>query len=248
MRNKTTNIYTEWHPLVNNLSDQDAGKIFKYILSYQQGEDIKSTHPIWLFIKQKIDDYNKKGEEISEVRRELGRKGGLAKASNSQVCLAKLAIKENKTKQKKIYKRNIFKKPTLEEIKKYCEERKNTVDHIRFLDHYTRNGWMAGKSPVKDWKACVRVWERTPSATTLPENKNIDCTDKNKALVNNIKNEKLSYRNCWDTLVKLSKDLYITWNGREVASSFIKKSGDKLFSSAQLELIEGILVRYVTGK
>lgn len=55
-----------------------------------------------------------------------------------------------------------FKKPTLEEIKAYCEERNNGIDPNEFLDHYTRNHWTYGKDskPVKDWKACVRIWER----------------------------------------------------------------------------------------
>ena len=28
-----------------------------------------------------------------------------------------------------------------------------------FIDHYEANGWMRGKSKVKDWKACVRTWK-----------------------------------------------------------------------------------------
>ena len=55
-----------------------------------------------------------------------------------------------------------FVEPTLEEIKAYCEERKNGIDPDEFLLHYQRNGWVWGKvnKPVKDWKACVRIWER----------------------------------------------------------------------------------------
>ncbi|MBO5715064.1 MAG: hypothetical protein J6S23_01565 [Clostridia bacterium] len=51
--------------------------------------------------------------------------------------------------------------PTLEEIKAYCLERNNTVDAEKFFDYYEANGWVQGKGkPVKDWKACVRTWER----------------------------------------------------------------------------------------
>jgi hypothetical protein len=55
-----------------------------------------------------------------------------------------------------------FKKPTLEEIKAYCDERKNNVDPSAFFDYYEKGGWVYGKAktPVKDWKACVRTWER----------------------------------------------------------------------------------------
>lgn len=62
--------------------------------------------------------------------------------------------KENYIKEKK------FKKPTLEEVQKYCEERKNGIDAEKFVDYYDSIGWLVGKKPMKDWKACVRTWEK----------------------------------------------------------------------------------------
>lgn len=54
-----------------------------------------------------------------------------------------------------------FKKPTVEEVRAYCRERKNKVDPERFVDHYTANGWMVGKhNKMRDWKAAVRTWEK----------------------------------------------------------------------------------------
>ena len=53
-----------------------------------------------------------------------------------------------------------FVKPTVEEIKAYCAERKNQIDAEYFYDHYEGNGWKIGKTPMKDWKATVRNWER----------------------------------------------------------------------------------------
>ena len=58
-------------------------------------------------------------------------------------------------------KRKRFVPPTLEEVKDYCSERKNNVDAERFFDYYSANGWVQGKNkPIKDWKACVRTWEK----------------------------------------------------------------------------------------
>lgn len=54
-----------------------------------------------------------------------------------------------------------FKAPTLDEIRVYCQERKNAVDPERFLNYYTANGWRVGRNPMKDWRAAVRNWERT---------------------------------------------------------------------------------------
>lgn len=50
--------------------------------------------------------------------------------------------------------------PSVEEVKAYCEERKNGIDPERFVDYYEARGWMIGKNHIKDWKACVRTWER----------------------------------------------------------------------------------------
>lgn len=52
-----------------------------------------------------------------------------------------------------------FSPPTLEDVQKYCQERKNKVDAIRFWNFYESKGWMVGKTKMKDWKASVRTWE-----------------------------------------------------------------------------------------
>ena len=53
-----------------------------------------------------------------------------------------------------------FEKPTVEEIAKYCAERKNTIDAQAFFDFYERKGWKVGEVKMRDWRACVRTWEQ----------------------------------------------------------------------------------------
>ena len=50
--------------------------------------------------------------------------------------------------------------PTLEEVKAYCEERKNGIDAEQWFNFYASKGWMVGRSKMVDWKAAVRTWER----------------------------------------------------------------------------------------
>lgn len=58
-------------------------------------------------------------------------------------------------------KRKRFSPPTLEEVRAYCEERKNGIDPERFIDFYSARGWQfKNGQPVKDWKACIRTWEQ----------------------------------------------------------------------------------------
>ena len=57
-------------------------------------------------------------------------------------------------------KRKRFEKPTLSQITQYCLERNNCMNAEQFYDYYESNGWKVGKNAMKDWKACVRTWER----------------------------------------------------------------------------------------
>ena len=63
-----------------------------------------------------------------------------------------------------------FKKPTLDEIQAYCEERKNGIDAQAFLDKYESNGWVIGKNktPMKDWQATIRTWEHNSQKSEGP--------------------------------------------------------------------------------
>ena len=63
---------------------------------------------------------------------------------------------------------NRFVPPTVEEVRAYCAERKNGIDPEAFMDHYQTNGWrQSSGNPVKDWRACVRTWERSPKRKSL---------------------------------------------------------------------------------
>lgn len=70
------------------------------------------------------------------------------------------SIGKNSLEEDKDKKRKRFSPPTHDEVKAYCAERKNNVDAERFVNYYESNGWMVGKSKMKDWKAAVRTWEK----------------------------------------------------------------------------------------
>jgi phage replication O-like protein O len=53
-----------------------------------------------------------------------------------------------------------FAPPSLEEVSKYCSERKNHIDAEKFIDYYAVSGWKkANGNPVTNWKQCVITWE-----------------------------------------------------------------------------------------
>lgn len=83
-----------------------------------------------------------------------------AECSSSVVVVKEQSPPKVKEKVKEKVNRGVFfQKPSLEEVKQYCIERKNNVNPEAFINHYESKGWMVGKSPMKDWKAAVGTWE-----------------------------------------------------------------------------------------
>ena len=52
-----------------------------------------------------------------------------------------------------------FVRPTLEEVRAYCQERNKGVNPETFYNYYDANGWKFGRIAMKDWKAAIRYWE-----------------------------------------------------------------------------------------
>jgi hypothetical protein len=96
---------------------------------------------------------------------------------------------EKLLEKKKTKKKKEFTPPTLEEVKAYCEERKNNVDYKYFYDYYSSGNWKDKKGdPVKNWKQRIITWERN--------NQNKSCNS------NPIKEEpKIGYKS-YEELVK----------------------------------------------
>lgn len=64
--------------------------------------------------------------------------------------------------------------PTVEEVRGYCAQIHSSVDPERFVDHYTSTGWMSGGSPIRDWRARIRMWEKRQPRSAPPQPKGAD--------------------------------------------------------------------------
>ena len=92
-------------------------------------------------------------------RKEIARKS----QEDSKEIATELDIKNKDNKKNKR-----FVKPTIEEVKAYCDENGYKVSPERFIDYYESKGWLVGKTPMKDWKAAVRGWNSRSSDNTQP--------------------------------------------------------------------------------
>jgi hypothetical protein len=94
--------------------------------------------------------------DVSKMDTECIQNGYIGKVSIDKDSIDKDSIGESVRGEKA----KRFYPPTLDEVKQYCEERKNNIDPMAFIDFYSSKGWMIGKNRMKDWKAAVRTWER----------------------------------------------------------------------------------------
>lgn len=102
---------------------------------------------------------------ISKAVIEILRKSIVCKGFSSNYGGARAGAGKRKTEEKpkeiqKPTQKTRFVKPTLEEIKNYCKSQNYDIDAQGFYDFYESKGWKVGNSPMKDWQATVRNWER----------------------------------------------------------------------------------------
>ena len=189
----TAVIYKDWSPMILGLEAAQAGELIQAVYRYWGGENVTlspSLRPIFSFIIEQIEKNEKSYEEAKQKRIE-GRRRQLENSSShlkslevtsSQSKSLKPTVNVNvngnvnglsKDNYKEILSKESTKKaaprflpPSVEEVRAYCQERKNTVDPEGFVNFYSSKGWKIGSQSMKDWKAAVRTWEKRENFTS----------------------------------------------------------------------------------
>lgn len=192
-------FYETFYATIDTLPNKEQLKYFKAICRYglfgeQPQFSDKKDLAIFLQIQFAIDNQNKR----RAINRENGSFGGRPKAENNRqkpnktdkkqnAELNRIEMKGNEEKENSDsdessdFEKSLtlsqnslsskrFVKPSLKEIQEYCRERRNSVNAENFFDFYESKGWLVGQSKMKDWRACVRTWEKkTQSAVVSAE-------------------------------------------------------------------------------
>lgn len=182
-------FYRSFYEAIKEIPLEEQGVVYNAIYGYAldgiEPELTGIAKAIFLLVKPQIDANNS--------RYENGKKGGKTKVNQSETKVEpnsnqtetkvepkpnqdvtetepneNVNVNVNENDLKENTKRKVFTKPTVEEVKAYCAERKNNVNPDKFIDFYESKGWLIGKNPMKDWRACVRTWEKGGSS---PPNK-----------------------------------------------------------------------------
>lgn len=117
------------------------------------------------------------------VRISAGAKGGRPKKPYGSICphttpygteedIEEESLLSNDNRESRADKpprRPRFVPPSVDEVRAYCQERRNGVDAALFVDYYEARGWSVGRSQMKNWKAAIRTWEKRHAADTGKE-------------------------------------------------------------------------------
>ena len=177
---KYLKVYTDFEEAIEMLGDAEKGRLFTAMLRYASTGELPDLRGgerlLWPTAKLNIDRTRAEAEKNTIN----GKKGGRPKTQNNpkkpnetlkdkdkENKIIPLSPKGERTPVKR------FIKPTADEVRAYCAERGNHVDAQAFVDFYAAKGWKVGSSPMKDWKAAVRTWEkrdaeRKQAATSRP--------------------------------------------------------------------------------
>ena len=177
-------FYETFYATIETLEIEEQLKYFKAICRYGLfGEEPqfsdKKDLAIFLQIQFAIDNQNKR----RAINRNNGLHGGRPKSENNRTKPTVTEKKQNAEMNRIEMKGNEgnsdsdetlsfskssskkFIKPTVEEIRAYCRERKNSVDAENFFNFYESKGWLVGRNKMKDWRASVRTWEKKTQST-----------------------------------------------------------------------------------
>lgn len=141
---------------------KDGGRVVEWNYDIYENPDEAAIH-------NKVQDDQKPHVEIPDVENphveNSGQRNNIIEEELSLDNSSKnnninyILLNKEDSSSKEINKERRFQKPTLKEVAAYCEERKNNVSPQRFIDYYESNGWMVGRTHMKNWKAAVRTWE-----------------------------------------------------------------------------------------
>jgi hypothetical protein len=173
MTNQTQNkrdsfiFYRSFFEATESLKNDEKAQLFDAICSYALDNkflDLDGTAKgMFGLIKPQLDANRKRFENGCKKKQNLSKTEAKEKQNRSK---REANVNVNEECKSELELKSKFKKPTIEEIKNYCLERKNNVDANNFFDFYQTKGWKVGNSPMKDWQACVRTWERRSNQTT----------------------------------------------------------------------------------
>ena len=157
------------HGLIDIVQRRKDGKIEGWFIKVSYLVNERKADEIKINVQESNNTQNEQVENCTSGNEETNALKEKIKCLEKEIEVLKNNNigKNNNTQESgntpKSEKKERFKAPTVEEVQEYCTERGNNIDAQHFIDYYSARGWMLGKNHIKDWKACIRTWERNDS-------------------------------------------------------------------------------------
>ena len=167
-------VYHEMLEWLEPYSADERGRLLTAMLKYSMSGEAPTLTGnerfIWPAIKAKIDNDKSRYEKRCETNR-INRQQSSTIVNDRQRNAPTETTTETETKtetkpKQKQKSERVFTPPTLEEVKSYCQERKSSVDPLRFWTYYNAGNWKDAKGqPVRNWKQKLITWEGKDGGT-----------------------------------------------------------------------------------
>lgn len=189
-------LYMSYIQSLSPFTDEERGKLVMAMMLYAATGEIPQFEGnerfMWPSLQMQIDRDIENYKVRCAKNKENGAKGGRPPKNRTVITETERLLEEpkkpNKNEKKKEKKkekdkensvadkppkRHVFSPPTVAEVREYCLSEGYIVDPDRFVDYYTSNGWIVGKTKMKDWKAAVRNWSGKDKKNGKAEHKPI---------------------------------------------------------------------------
>jgi hypothetical protein len=141
--------------------------IFDFELFVHDGEKFGSHS-----VQRRLDQRNEKSKKARESASYRWNNANALQTKSDRNAIKESKVKESKVNETKEdntdvsppaparVKREVFRPPTLEEVKAYAAEyMKGSIDAPEeFHNHYEARGWIMNKTPMKNWQAAYKNW------------------------------------------------------------------------------------------
>lgn len=170
-------LFPEVMAITRKFSDEQFGVLMRAAFSYRfYGEvysgDDAAVDVAFQAVASQIDRYQEFCNTLSNNAKCSNGKQSAAKYSKNQQSAPPIhvqsmsnpypyPIQSNESEADKPPKHTQFSPPSVDDVRKYCDEHGYTsIDPERFVSYYAARQWMSGQTAITDWRAAVDSWHR----------------------------------------------------------------------------------------
>ena len=138
---------------------EHEGKPFLCLLSWNEHQNVRAK-------KSKYPAPDSTCKQLNTIDSNCNQKQANVPVIQSNPIQSESNTNANNAQARK----RVFVPPTLDEVKAYVAEKGYKVDPVAWWHHYDGNGWVCGKTPMKNWKSAIVTWTRSDFGKAPPKN------------------------------------------------------------------------------